>query len=841
MYLLAMCIVSLTATSAIEPHIEQLENGLTAIIAEDHALPLVSVQLWYGVGSAMDPPEYPGLCHVARALLEDSDDAALKLRAAGLQFWSWTDWDAVTFSTLLPPESLDYVLGIEARRAWRAIVDDQLLRDAIQSAARAGENVVRAEAYERRNWLMPPLFGDHPYGHPPMFVAPALTDIDTNTVQAFLDRWFVTGGATLVVYGDVDHEAVAKRVRVLFAELPKRMPPRRKQVPRPESEPIPPLALTGQNAMVDIAWVTPPAGSYENPAIAVLVAHLANASGGPLNQRLRPLGCMPVGWYWRRGQQASTIRIAVMSSQGMPWADEMPPTEADAPRDPIALRDRIAEVVHEVLEHAVDEPLAPVELRRARALALQKVQPWGDSLSAAATQLGWQQVVTGDAGGHARLVELIETVTVDDVRIAARRLLAARTTALVTSPILDSAAATAFPEPLKGVPPERLDGPAALRLLATYADGAPSPAAPARSPRVDTRQIADGVKLTVCRIPGRASAAVTTLASPRDWNLSMALMGPPTGRFSSEELSEYLSLHGLTKHAARTTRDSGLSSYGPADKAPQMIELHADTMRGLMKPSDVEIIGRAAAALKTSRIWVIVVGGVDIDSVFSTTYAEWSEFETEPPAEAAAERPDWPEGTRATIRNDTDFRDGALSVSLPTRPLAMRTIADRITNAAATWCVGVPEGTVKRIDRRHAWRWHWWAGNLDTEGYLGTMVAPDGACEAIDSLARSIRQMRRGQLGAVEAQQALRLAWMQHLLALDDNAAITRAIIECDGSPWQVDPGSVTVEQLAQALPGMVREAPLSVTIGAGNWSDEQIERLRKCVEAVQLTDETSE
>src|SRR4030095_6263958 len=51
------------------PRFERLDNGLRICIVEDHSLPLVSVQLWFKVGSSYAPPDKPGLTHVAAALL----------------------------------------------------------------------------------------------------------------------------------------------------------------------------------------------------------------------------------------------------------------------------------------------------------------------------------------------------------------------------------------------------------------------------------------------------------------------------------------------------------------------------------------------------------------------------------------------------------------------------------------------------------------------------------------------------------------------------------------------------------------------------------------------------
>jgi predicted Zn-dependent peptidase len=42
-------------------------NGLTVLVAEDHALPLVSIEIAAKNGSMTEPPEYNGLSHLCQA------------------------------------------------------------------------------------------------------------------------------------------------------------------------------------------------------------------------------------------------------------------------------------------------------------------------------------------------------------------------------------------------------------------------------------------------------------------------------------------------------------------------------------------------------------------------------------------------------------------------------------------------------------------------------------------------------------------------------------------------------------------------------------------------------
>lgn len=47
----------------------EIQNGLVAILSEDHTTPIVSVEVWYHVGSKNDAPTQPGIVHLCEHLM----------------------------------------------------------------------------------------------------------------------------------------------------------------------------------------------------------------------------------------------------------------------------------------------------------------------------------------------------------------------------------------------------------------------------------------------------------------------------------------------------------------------------------------------------------------------------------------------------------------------------------------------------------------------------------------------------------------------------------------------------------------------------------------------------
>jgi len=289
------------------PRFEQLPNGLRVCVVEDHALPLVSVQLWYRAGSADDPPQRVGLCHVTRTVLEHREDAALRARAAGVRFESRTLEDACCYVSVLPAELLDYALAIEAQRMRPLKVEPDALQAALAAAARDYGLTPDDPQQQTDRTLRAAMFPNHPYGQPPGFVAAPLRDLTPQAVERFAAQWFTPRNATLFIIGDVSALQVMEAVRTRFAApAAGDDPPRREPLPSLPEERLElaapvrtPPAKGGASGtrVLDVAWLTPRLGHFENAALDVLMHRLCNPVDGPLHRRLAELGCTP---RWRR-------------------------------------------------------------------------------------------------------------------------------------------------------------------------------------------------------------------------------------------------------------------------------------------------------------------------------------------------------------------------------------------------------------------------------------------------------------------------------------------------------------------------------------------------------------
>ena len=291
---------------------------------------------------------------------------------------------------------------------------------------------------------------------------------------------------------------------------------------------------------LDLAWVLPGAWIDEHAAVDVLCQHLTNPVDGRLQRTLTQAGCWPARWRHDLGRSSGQLVLSLDLTAAA--------VDADAVRG-AGRTAELEQVVLAALQRAGDSIPSEIELNRARALAAREVR----FRLARGVGLAGRAQASELVADAVRLTEwrllLVNTVRVGDVQRAAASLLEARR--------------AAPPNHLASEPTPRGDPRAA------------------REPAVVT-QLNPRVRIVVRRLSGAPLTWVETRLHGRQTlhGTADALMSLGTTRHSVGELREYLSLHGLDLLPLSDVGPAGLVSRGPASHAAQLIELHAELVRG---------------------------------------------------------------------------------------------------------------------------------------------------------------------------------------------------------------------------------------------------------------------
>ncbi|MDB4941190.1 MAG: Zinc protease [Labilithrix sp.] len=285
--------VSLTASRITLP------NGLEVILDEDHRTPIVTVNVWYHVGSKNEAAHRNGFAHLFEHVMfqgskhvpEDTYFRFLE-KAGATSINGTTSDDRTNYFETVPANQLELALWLESDRMGF------LLQHADDATFKSQREVVKNERrqnYENAPYGMVPIFeGEelypptYPYHYPTIGSPEDLDAATFEDVTQFFRTNYVPNNATLVLSGDFDKARATALVTKWFGPIP-----RGRDVPR-----LKPTAIThpGEARLdveagvelprVEIDWITP---SFFAPGDAELdlVGHvLAGGKTSRLYKRL---------------------------------------------------------------------------------------------------------------------------------------------------------------------------------------------------------------------------------------------------------------------------------------------------------------------------------------------------------------------------------------------------------------------------------------------------------------------------------------------------------------------------------------------------------------------------
>jgi len=249
----------------------QLKNGLTVILAEDHRLPLVAVNLWYDASPANEPAKRSGFAHLFEHMMFQGskhvgDDQHIKLlEENGVTLWNGTtDYDRTNYFETLPSNKLELTLWLESDRMGfladaltQAKLDNQ--REVVRNERR--QSVENAPYMSSEEALVQALYpAEHPYHG---YVIGSHEDLEAATVgdvASFHRAFYSPANATLAIAGDFQPAAAKALVERYFGALAggKKQPRRQVAVPSPSAQRIE-KADAVSLPRVWFGWVAPPA------------------------------------------------------------------------------------------------------------------------------------------------------------------------------------------------------------------------------------------------------------------------------------------------------------------------------------------------------------------------------------------------------------------------------------------------------------------------------------------------------------------------------------------------------------------------------------------------------
>jgi zinc protease len=372
-----------------------LDNGLDVIVHEDHALPIVAVNVWYHVGSKNEVPGRTGFAHLFEHLMFEGSkhhDTGYfaPLQHAGASVNGSTNADRTNYWEVVPVGALELALWMESDRMGYLL--PALTQDKFANQREVVLNE-RRQNYENRPYGMAMIAmaaalypAAHPYHWPTIGYPTDLRAARLEDVHAFFARYYHPANASLALAGDVTQGEALDLAARYFAEIAPGAPVGRLQVPLPPIEREVRLVLedTVEFPRLYLGWQSPPLFERGDAELDLLGDLLANSKTSRLYRRLvsRDRVALDVSAFQNSRELSGSFLVVATAGPGRTL------TEIDA-------------AVSEEIRRLGDEGPSEPEMQRGRIQAeaqfVYRLQTVG-GFSGKSDQLNAYNVFVGDPG-----------------------------------------------------------------------------------------------------------------------------------------------------------------------------------------------------------------------------------------------------------------------------------------------------------------------------------------------------------------------------------------------------------------------------------------------------------
>ncbi len=396
-----------------------LSNGLTVLTKAVHTAPVVTVQIWYRVGSRDEATGLNGIAHqLEHQLFKGTQTRPIQFghlfSALGSQSNAFTSYDMTAYFGTVGRDQLAALLTLEADRMHQALIDGAALESEKRVVISELQGYENSPDYRLNRVVMRAAFPSHPYGLPVGGTQAEVKNFTLEQVRDYYCRFYRPDNATLVIVGDFEPEAALKSVEATFGQVAKPVTPlpepqissawetvrSRSQQPAQVERIV--LREPGNAALLDVVYPLPAIADPDIPALQVLDYVLSSGRSSRLYQQLVETGLASDasgyaihltggGWY--------EFALTAMAGQSL---------------------DTVEAALQKMILEVQTKGVLPTELARAKAQLRAAAILQNRDITSQAMQLGEAQITAGDYRYIDQLLQAIAQVTDRDVQRVAQ-------------------------------------------------------------------------------------------------------------------------------------------------------------------------------------------------------------------------------------------------------------------------------------------------------------------------------------------------------------------------------------------------------------------------------------
>jgi zinc protease len=208
----------------------RLPNGLTVVLHEDKSDPIVTVAIYYHVGSSRETNGKTGFAHLFEHMMfQESENLprgefVKNISNAGGNFNGSTNQDRTNYFEVLPKNYLEMALWMESDRM--GYLENTVTKISLANQQNVVQNEKR-QSYDNAPYgfnqmlILKNLYPEgHPYNWDVIGDMKDLTNATVGDVKAFHKKFYSPSNAFLVVSGDFDKAQTKALIEKYFGELP---------------------------------------------------------------------------------------------------------------------------------------------------------------------------------------------------------------------------------------------------------------------------------------------------------------------------------------------------------------------------------------------------------------------------------------------------------------------------------------------------------------------------------------------------------------------------------------------------------------------------------------------
>jgi zinc protease len=273
-----------------------LENGLRVVLNPDKAIPVVSIAVYYDVGSRNEREGRTGFAHLFEHMMFQGSENVKKaehfqfVMKAGGTMNGTTSSERTNYFETMPASQLPLALWLESDRMRSLAVTQENLdnqRDAVKEEKRLRyDNQPYGQVFDLINSMVYKNFAN---AHSVIGSMEDLDDATVDDVQQFFQTYYAPNNAVLVLSGSFDATEAKSLIRKFFASIPGQPKPAPIDVSEPKE-----VAQTYQKYEDKLAplpaflmgWKIPQRNSHEFYALYLAGKLLYDGESSRLYQKL---------------------------------------------------------------------------------------------------------------------------------------------------------------------------------------------------------------------------------------------------------------------------------------------------------------------------------------------------------------------------------------------------------------------------------------------------------------------------------------------------------------------------------------------------------------------------